>query len=179
MPEQRWVFCEKTGRWAAVFRAVLDRAGQARLARRICETRSFDECRERLVEWPASLVCLEVTSGNILSSLRWLVRCGRSFPRARAVALCDMGLPEIGWALREAGAAAVIENVWQLQPAVDLAVRTLGNESELAESPGGLALWDSIAGMLPWGESAVEYVALRNQRSISDESSGSGSGKNR
>jgi hypothetical protein len=70
--------------------------------------------------------------------------------------LCEIERPEVGAALREAGATIVIRSIWRLESAVEVAGRRLGSESELesldSERPMGDGIWDA----LPWAEFATE-----------------------
>jgi hypothetical protein len=95
--------------------------------------------------WPASVVALEVTRTGFSACVDWVADLEQRFPRALAVILSQLDLPEAEWALREAGAGYVVGSLRDLEPVTQLAVR------HVQRAPGArLGVVERILSELPW-----------------------------
>jgi len=123
MRTARWIVCERTGTWAAALRTRLRQRGDDLPGGLIREARGLAECQPLLCRWPASVVALEVTRTDFSACVDWVVELEHRFPRALAVILSQLDLPEAEWALREAGAGHVIRSLRDVELVTQLAVR--------------------------------------------------------
>ena len=76
----RLIVCEQTGVWAIALRRELSNHKDAPSCSYLDETRSIEECWQRLAEAPASFLVVELTPVNIERLLKRIARC-----RSRAV----------------------------------------------------------------------------------------------
>jgi len=76
---------EQTGRWTAALRSL-------ELSRtvRLFEFRTLTHVEEQLATTPAAIVCLEMTTANVLDVYRWLWTAGQDCPHARYVVLDNL-----------------------------------------------------------------------------------------
>ena len=118
------IVMERSGDWAAALRAEFqDRSLKLKAAApapRIVETRSLDELWERLRQWPAALVAVELTEANLPSILAALARAEREHPRAAVLVLAERRLAACFALLLEAGAMHCIASPRRLGEAVEL-----------------------------------------------------------
>ena len=113
----RLIVCEKSGDWANLLRRSLDDRG-----RWIVETRSHSQLAAALVEHPASLCIVEVTTENLVRAATCMEQLHRSQPHCHLVAASGNNVPSAESLLMEAGASFivhsrrdvdVIERLWQ------------------------------------------------------------------
>ena len=132
---------ERAGRWAVALRRDLAASGV-----RVWETRSLADCRQELLENPASFVVVELEK-DIGGVLRFLALQQRRFPAARLAVAADRSLAECEAALREAGAVHFLCSPRGTAVLARLACRHL---AEIPVPPQTLT--DRIWASLPWGE---------------------------
>ena len=112
------IFCERTGNWAAAWRLAWQRAGihfcEAPADLRCIETRSPVECLERLTDWPAAFVILELTSAACDQTLDLLADIGVRFRPARLAVVCERPMIDYEWLARELGAVHVLASPREL-----------------------------------------------------------------
>jgi hypothetical protein len=134
------IVCERTGRWAVALRRELAEAGV-----RVWETRTLADCRDELVENPASFAVVELGK-NVAGLLRLLASQPRRFSAARLAVVTDRAQADYQWLLREAGAVHFLCSPRQVALLARLACRHLAQvpppQQTLAER-----IWTS----LPWG----------------------------
>ncbi len=139
------VLCEAASRWADRVRRY---AGNTPLV--LIETRSLQECRERLTEHPAAIVGLELTESSLDRALAWWLALARRFPQASVIALCDHSLYDVHEFFRELGAMDVLSTELDSMRFHGLVCRYLSQasfETLNEDSPG---LLDEIRARLPW-----------------------------
>jgi hypothetical protein len=140
MPAFRLIVCERTGRWAALFRRAL-----ARQRMPIAETRSLAECGRQLAASSASVAAVEVSAANLENVIKLLPAWAREFPAARFVTVADGELAALEPLLREAGALDVLYLGSDVPRAAQLAIR------RRALAPAEQLPWrQAIASRLPW-----------------------------
>ncbi len=105
----RLILCERTDRWAAVWRGLLD-AQQLPF----CEVRSLAEASERLFEAPASVIAVACRADRIEPVCHWLRATTRAHAGARAVVLASPDLRVADCVFRAAGAHLVLDDPLQL-----------------------------------------------------------------
>ena len=137
---QRWIVCERTGRWAQGLR----REPAAGL--RLHEVRSLAECWEMLGQVPASFVVVELTAAHAPTLLARLARWEREYPLARMAIVADRPLGEYEGLMREAGAVWFTVSPRELGPLAAIARRHL----EQAPKPE-MTVVERIRSGLPWG----------------------------
>lgn len=134
------IVCERTGRWAVALRRELAEAGV-----RVWEMRTLADCRDELVESPASFAVIEL-GANVGGLLRLLARQPRQFPAARLAVVANRSQADHEWLMREAGAVHFVCSLRQVAVLARLACRHLAEvpppQQSLAER-----IWMS----LPWG----------------------------
>jgi hypothetical protein len=134
------IVCERTGLWAVALRRELAEAGV-----RVWETRTLADCRDELIESPASFAVVEL-GANPAGLLRLLARQPRQFPTARMAVVADRSRAGYEWLMREAGAVHFLCSPRQIAVLGRLACRHLAEvpppQQSLAER-----IWTS----LPWG----------------------------
>jgi hypothetical protein len=135
------ILCERTGRWAVALRRELADAGV-----RIWENRTLADCRDELVENPASFAVIELGS-NLSGLLRLLASQPRRFPAARLAVVADRSQAECQWLLREAGAVHFLCSPRQVGLLARLACRHLAQAP-----PPQQTLAERIWSALPWGQ---------------------------
>jgi hypothetical protein len=137
----RLIVCERTGRWAVALRRELAGAGV-----RVWETRTLADCRNELVESPASFVVVEL-GRNVAGLLGLLARQPRQFPAARMAVVADRPLADYEWLMREAGAIHFLSSPRRVGRLARLACRHLAQVPPLPQT-----LTERIWSSLPWGE---------------------------
>ena len=135
----RLIVCERTGRWAVAMRRELAEAGV-----RVWETRTAADCRDRLIESPASFVVVEL-GGNVAGLLRLLARLTRQFSAARLAVAADHSHAGYEWLMREAGAVHFLCSPRQVGLLARLACRHLAQVP-----PPSQSLAERIWMGLPW-----------------------------
>jgi hypothetical protein len=135
------ILCERTGRWAVALRRELADAGV-----RVWETRTLADCRDELVENPASFAVVELGS-NPTGLLRLLAGQPRRFPAARLAVVTDRSQADYQWLLREAGAVHFLCSPRQVGLLARLACRHLAQAP-----PPQQTLAERIWSALPWGQ---------------------------
>jgi hypothetical protein len=139
MPTARLIVCEKTGRWARLFRRAQG-VGEV-----VSEARSLAQSGRLLAESPASLVAVEATPANLEVVVASLADWTRTVPAARFLALTSPADASFGLLLREAGALDVLCSASQVPAAARLA------RGHLARAPREELSWrDAILARLPW-----------------------------
>jgi hypothetical protein len=134
------IVCERTGRWAVALRRELADVGV-----RVWETRSLADCRDELVENPASFAVIEL-GRNTAGLLRLLASQSRRFPAARLAVVADRSQADFEWLMREAGAVHFLCSPRQIGLLARLACR------HLAQAPAPQqSLTERIWSSLPWG----------------------------
>ena len=93
------VVLERTGAWAAALRRILNASPV-----RLLETRSLDECRQRILQYPMVVALLELTAANAASLAAMLVQMQSQAPELRAIVVANRQLAGYENLLREAGA---------------------------------------------------------------------------
>jgi hypothetical protein len=112
---------------------------------RVWETRTLADCRDELIENPASFAVIEL-GANVANVLRLLARQPRQFPAARLAVVADRGLANHEWLMREAGAVHFASSPRHVGVLARLACR------HLAEAPPPQqSLAERIWAGLPWG----------------------------
>jgi hypothetical protein len=134
------IVCERTGRWAVALRRELAEAGV-----RVWETRTLADCRDELVESPASFAVIEL-GANAGGLLRLLARQPRQFPAARLAVVANRSQAGYEWLLREAGAVHFLCSPRRVAVLARLACRHLA-----AVPPPQQSLAERIWTSLPWG----------------------------
>lgn len=138
----RLVVYEKSGRWAAQLRRLLQGDG-----RWVAESRSVPQWFDVLAEHPASLCVVEATAGN-LEQLHIALMCSREeFPLARTVVAADDLPSDAMWALREAGAIHAVDALRRLDRVVALWRRQMEKYPPRAQTE-----FDRVVAELPWAE---------------------------
>jgi hypothetical protein len=133
------IVCERTGRWAVALRRELTETGV-----RVWETRTLADCRDELVENPASFVVVEL-GANVERVLRLLASQQRRFPAARVAVVAERSQADYDSLLREAGAVHVVCSPRHVGLLARLACR------HLAEAPAPQqSLAERIWTGLPW-----------------------------
>ena len=138
------IVCERSGRWAVALRRELAEAGV-----RVWETRTLADCRDELVENPASFAIVELAS-NLAGLLRLLASQRRRFPAARLAVVADRSQADYQWLLREAGAVHFLCSPRQVGLLARLACRHLAQAP-----PPQQTLAERIWSALPWGQKDV------------------------
>ncbi len=142
------VLCERSPRWAGRWRATptppacLDEL-------RLIETRSLSECRRTLVEHPAALALLSLDVSavdDVLDVLAWI---DRRLPRVAVVVLGESHAAPLDSLVREAGAAALLTSLAELDLLKRLATRHARRRAEHLEIST-----DTIWNHLPWPRAA-------------------------
>jgi hypothetical protein len=128
MPCGRVIVCETSGDWAVAFRRA---AGNSPLP--LLETRSLAECRQHLVEAPASVVVLELTSAKLGEVAAFLGELHR-FPMTRAMVVTHRDLLVHAEPLRELGAMAVTAAQRHVPGLVETARRRLNRVAQPPKS---------------------------------------------
>ena len=136
------IVCERTGRWAIALRRELAEAGV-----RVWETRTLADCRDELVENPASFAVVEL-GANLRGLLRLLASQPRRFPVARLAVVADRSQADYEWLVREAGAVHFLCSPRQVALLARLACRHLAQVP-----PPQQTLAKRIWTGLPWGQS--------------------------
>ena len=137
----RLIVCERTGRWAVGLRRELADAGV-----RVWETRTLADCRNELIESPASFVVVEL-GRNVAGLLGLLSRQPRQFPAARMAVVAERTQSGYEWLMREAGAIHFLCSPRRVGLLARLACRHLAQVPPLPQS-----LTERIWSSLPWGE---------------------------
>ncbi len=143
LSKPRLIICERTGCWATAF------ARQLPDAVRLVQTRGLAECAAELAAAPASLLALEVTTGNLASVVELLVELAARFPAARAVVLADTETRLCEDLLREAGAIHVFDSPRKLE-GMRATIRNHLAHAGTADVGFAESVWDA----LPWREAA-------------------------
>jgi hypothetical protein len=138
----RLIVCEKTGRWAAQLRRLLQGEG-----RWLAEARSPTQWLDALAEHPASLCLVEATASNFEQFHAALTRSREEFPLARTVIASDELPADAMWALREAGAIHAVDALRRLDRVVALWRRQMEQFPPRAETE-----LDRVHAALPWSE---------------------------
>src|SRR4051812_44000326 len=73
---QRWIVCEKSGRWTAALRTTFARDSEVEVPPRLREVRTLEELSSHLNEHEHDLALIEVAAGNLPAVLDLLVRRG-------------------------------------------------------------------------------------------------------
>jgi hypothetical protein len=134
------IVCERSGRWAVALRRELADAGV-----RVWETRTLADCRDELVENPASFAVIEF-GRNVGGLLRLLTSQPHRFPAARLAVVADRSQADYEWLMREAGAVHFLCSPRQAGLLARLACR------HLAQAPAPQqTLAERIWSNLPWG----------------------------
>jgi hypothetical protein len=141
----RLIVCERTGRWAVALRREWAGAGV-----RVWETRTLADCRNALVESPASFVVLEL-QGNVAKLLRLMARQPRQFPAARLAVVADREQAACEPLMREAGAVHFLSSPRRIGQLARLACRHLAQVP-----PPPQSLTERIWSSLPWAERGEE-----------------------
>ena len=136
----RLIVCERAGRWAVGLRRELTGTGV-----RVWETRTLADCRNELIESPASFVVVEL-GRNVAGLLGLLKRQPRQFPAARMAVVADRALADYEWLMREAGAVHFLCSPRRVGLLARLACRHLAQVPPLPQS-----LTERIWTSLPWG----------------------------
>jgi hypothetical protein len=133
------IVCERTGRWAVAMRRELADAGV-----RVWETRALADCRDELIENPASFVIVELgsSSGGVL---RFLASISRRFPAARVAVVADRSRADYELLMREAGAVHFVYSPRRIGMLARLACRHLAQAPSTQHSFAE-RIWSS----LPW-----------------------------
>ena len=139
-PAAKLIVCERTGRWAVALQRELAEAGV-----RVWETRTLADCRDELVESPASFAVIEL-GANVGGLLRLLARQPRQFPAARLAVVADRSRADHEWLMREAGAVHFLCSPREVAVLARLACRHLAEVP-----PPQQSLADRIWTSLPWG----------------------------
>lgn len=105
----RLILCERTDRWAAVWRGLLD-AQQLPF----WEVRSLAEASARLREAPASVVAVACRADRIEPVCHWLRATTRAHAGTRAMVLAAPELRAADCVFRAAGAHLVLDDPLQL-----------------------------------------------------------------
>jgi hypothetical protein len=134
------IVCERSGRWAVALRRELAEPGI-----RVWETRTLADCRDELIENPASFAVIEL-GANAVGVLRLLARQPRQFPAARLAVVADRAQADHEWLMREAGAVHFLCSPRQVAVLARLACRHLAEVPPPQQSLGE-RIWAS----LPWG----------------------------
>lgn len=138
----RLIVCEKSGRWAAQLRRLLQGEG-----RWLGETRSVPQWFDALAEHPASLCVVEATATNFEQLYAALTRSREEFPLARTVIASDELPADAVWALREAGAIHAVDALRRLDRVV-----TLWRRQMEKFPPRAATELDRVLAALPWSE---------------------------
>ena len=136
----RFIICDKTGQWVMALRW----AGGS-LPIRIYETRSLWDCRQELLQFPASFLVLEATTANLESVVQLVGEISQNHRRARVVVLAERGLGPWEALLHEAGALHVAFSPKRLAPLVRMAYRHLP-----AIVQPEVSLGDAARSRMPW-----------------------------
>lgn len=167
MNDGDWIVCERSNRWAAALRLVLD--GQTRVVGRRCrlrEARTLADLAASLSERHVCLACVEVRPATLSDILAWLAKAEKEHGETRFVALLEYSLQPDPWAaaesrlselgdisdaLLEAGAAMVVTSPRQLGPLVDLGRRPAKAPQSLQTSDDAeMTLTSRVWASLPW-----------------------------
>jgi hypothetical protein len=162
-----WIICERSNRWAAALRLVLD--GQNRVDGRRCqlrEVRTLADLAASLSEGQMCLACIEVRPASLGDVLAWLAKAEQEFGETRFVALLDYSLQPDPWAaaesrlnklddvsdaLVEAGAALVVTSPRRLGPLVELGRRSANpSQSRQTSDDAEITLTSRVWASLPW-----------------------------
>jgi hypothetical protein len=138
----RLIVCEKSGRWAAQLRRLMQ--GESRW---VAETRSVSQWFDALAERPASLCVVEATASNFEQLHAALVRSREEFPLARTVIASNELPVDAVWALREAGAIHAVDALRRLDSVAALWRR----QAEKFPPRAGTEV-DRVLAALPWSE---------------------------
>ena len=167
MNRRSWIVCERSQRWAAALRLLLDQETKRDgIPHRLIEVRRLEEASARLSERPDSLTCIEVDRTNFSEALTWITAASRSFGRAQFVALADYALQPKAWesegyglktwqdtadALQEAGAAMVAASPRELNSIVDYGRRHAASLiTQGIADEAGTPIKEAVWATLPW-----------------------------
>jgi hypothetical protein len=146
------IVMERTGDWAVALRRHLHES-----TARLIETRSLDECWQRLGEWPEALVVWELTDSNLRALIAALLSLQREFPQATAVVVAERRL--VAWAelIREAGAIHFVSSPRAISAIADIVSRRASRPSSVAYGRQSLMETndDALAAIwaeLPWSD---------------------------
>jgi hypothetical protein len=135
------IVCERTGRWAVALRRELAESGV-----RVWETRTLADCRDELVENPASFAVVELGT-NLGGLLRLLASQPRRFPAARLAVVANRSQADYEPLIREAGAVHFLCSPRKAGLLARLACRHLAQVP-----PPQQSFAERIWASLPWGE---------------------------
>lgn len=150
MSRVEWIVCERTGRWASALRLAL---AATRPRDRLRETRHFAELDAEIATRPTALAAIEVRRDNFAQALDWLAMAGQRHIGVHCVALVENSLSDqladVGEALAEAGARAIVTSPRRLGAILALAARHAEVAAEtqpVDDRPLEARVWAS----LPW-----------------------------
>lgn len=133
------IVCERTGRWAVALRRELADVGI-----RVWETRTLADCRDELLNSPASFAVVEL-GANTGRLLHFLARQSHQFPAARLAVVADRSQADHEWLMREVGAVHFLCSPRQVALLARLACRHLAQVP-----PPQQNFADRIWASLPW-----------------------------
>jgi len=144
------VICERRPFWSIRLRQLLSDSDTG-----VCETRSLDECQERLVQTRSCLAVLEVHDANLVAIWNWLRVQTSDSPHPNFVVVGHRGLNQFEWSLREAGALQAIffpRKVAQLAPIMNRCRSRYESEDQSSHDQSFIANsdLDAIWSNLPW-----------------------------
>ena len=167
MNDSDWIVCERSNRWAAALRLVLD--GQNRVdgrRRRLREVRTLADLAASLTEGQMCLACIEVRPASLGDVLAWLAKAEQEFGETRFVALLDYSLQPDPWAavesrlnklgdlsdaLVEASAALVVTSPRRLDPCIELGRRPAKHlQPRRTSDDAEMTLTSRVWASLPW-----------------------------
>jgi hypothetical protein len=109
---QKWVVCEKSGRWTAGLRTVFASLPENQAPPRLYEVRTLGELSVRLDEHPFALALIEVGQENLTEVLQFFLRRGRS--SAQFVALLDPERNSTATPGREPSIQPIADLLWEI-----------------------------------------------------------------
>jgi hypothetical protein len=134
------IVCEPGSSWAVAMRREM-----GSLPVRIHETRSLEECRQLLDEFPASFLVVQLTRAGLEGLLGLLAHLARDYPWARLAVVAGRELAAAEWLVREAGAVHFAASPRQLAGLV----RSAHRHCEAVPGPR-LSLAEEVWAGLPW-----------------------------
>lgn len=147
-PTATFICCERSGQWAAAWRIAWSRRQRGAASHadvRLAETRSAEECLEKLIAAPATFVLLELTAANCDRTLDLLFEISTRRGVAAAVA-AERSMKDYEWIVRETGAVHFLVSPRELPALADMierfARRIPAPELELEESIWANLPWD-------------------------------------
>ena len=140
MSQAKFIVFERVSDWSLVLRPRLAEHGIL-----LREVRSLAECQLCLIDFPASMLAMELTTNNVMSIINGITELTQKAPLARVVILARYNCAHLEWMLREAGVIEFVLSPRRLEAIVEVAKRHFRS---LPTNEG--AIMKQLGIQLPW-----------------------------